>query len=269
MIWSTGKKNRRPDSGRRDSCDILIFFRSLVSKNEADDEQNSDERNEPDTAAGLAACSDEVVSAVEQHGNSHAEGSVESGSGLITAVVVFFSDTVEDAHEDAEAGVTGDSGNSADEGGSEAVAEHVADIFPEGEAERGENRVYNTVVLTVELRIQPCIAFQHDIFGAFLRDSDNDEEHNDVVDEGIGSGEQRDDKAADLFLDEGDKGGEDTGFHKRKQELTAFLFQLIRPIDLDHKENSRDHGSGDENDIIYHFRCHHKIEHKEPPWGRN
>ena len=89
--------------------------------------------------------------------------------------------TVPDAHEHAEAGMPRHGGHGAHERGGETVHENVADILPQREAQRHEDRVDDAVKLAVERGGVPRAALQQEVFCALLREGHDTEIHDDVI----------------------------------------------------------------------------------------
>ena len=96
-----------------------------------------------------------------------------------------------------------DRGDRADDRGGKAVAQDVADILPQAEAERYEDGIDDAVILTVELRTAPGAAGEEQILAALLGDRDNDKIEQDVVGDGALRDDPAQDQAQDTLLHQG------------------------------------------------------------------
>ena len=77
---------------------------------------------------------------MDQHGDEERKDGKQQGPALFTRVIIFFCDAVKCAHEDAEAGVSGDSGHRPGDRRGQPVIQDVADVFPQRESQRNKDR---------------------------------------------------------------------------------------------------------------------------------
>ena len=87
---------------------------------------------------------------MQQHRDEDGEATAAAAAPLIAKVVVALGKAVKRAHEHAEARVPRHRRDRADCCRAEAVHQHIADIFPQGKAQRDKHRIHNAVELAVE-----------------------------------------------------------------------------------------------------------------------
>ena len=167
------------------AVDVAVAARADTHELQRHGEQRKHKDKEHPFAVRVLHRGDEIIGAVQQRGHQDRHRAAALGLHEVAVVVIALGAAVVDAHEHAEAGVAGDCGHGAHERGAQAVHGDVAEIFPQGEAERDEHGVHHAVELAIEGVRAPCPAAEQDILRALLGKGDDDKVHDDVVGQGV------------------------------------------------------------------------------------
>ena len=176
------------------------------------------------------------------------EEAPEAADGRFAAVRAALGQTVVGAHEHAEAGVAGHGRDRARESRADAVHHHVADVFPQREAQRDEHRVHHRVEAAVELRRAPGAPAQEKVLEALLRERHDDEVHPDRVGGVVLAARQEPGQRdrAEALRRHGQEGRDDAEEHQREQQLARLLLDAVVPVDVDEQDDRRQDGRADQ-----------------------
>ena len=240
------------------AVDVAVAARADTHELQRHGEQRKHKDKEHPFAVRVLHRGDEIVGAVQQRGHQDRHRAAALGVHEVAVVVIALGAAVVDAHEHAEAGVAGDCGHGAHERGAQAVHGDVAEIFPQGEAERDEHGVHHAVELAIEGVRAPCPAAEQDILCALLGKGDDDKVHDDVVGQGVFRIDAPEQGRAELLEHHRDDRGEHAAQDQREQQPRRLRLQTVGAIDPDEQKDRRHDRRGDQNGI------HVKKKHTAP-----
>lgn len=230
-------------------ADVPILPGQPVDGAEGCQKHNSHKEQEQPASAQIAA-GNEVVGSVHQRRNQQAQAAKFPAALQIAGQLQPLGNAVEGTHEHAEAAVTGHSGNGTHRRIAQTVHQHIADVLPQGKAQRDSNGVHNAVKLAVKFGIVPGFPGQQPVLKALLGKGDNAEIQQELVSNRAFRQKLIQYPNAQLLRRPGEGCGKNALQHQQENQSDRLSLQTVCPVDLHQQHDGRDYGCGDQNRII-------------------
>ena len=150
------------------------------------------------------------------------------------------------------------SGDGPDQGSTEAVHHHIADVLPQGKAQGYAHGIDHPIKLAVEIRGVPGPALQKQILEPLLRQTHHHKIHEDAVDKGVLGPEAVQNGCAQPLGEDSQRRGNNALDHQGHKQPHRLPVQLVRFVDLHQQEDGGNHGGGNQNGIAIE-QVHHLL----------